>query len=139
MNSVVLIGRLVRDPELKHTPSGEAVCEFRLAVDRCGDKKDDGTWGAGFFDVSVWGRQAESCGQYLAKGRQCAVSGNLRFHEWEDKNGGGKRSKIDVRAGQVQFLGGGKSEDEDGQTSMARPAASEPSGDFDGADDDIPF
>lgn len=129
MNSVVLIGRLVRDPELRHTPSGDPVCEFRIAVDRAGDKNDDG-YGSGFFDVSAWARQAELSAQYLTKGSLVAVAGSLRFHEWEDKDTGKKRSKIDVRAGQVQFL----TPKGEGRTAAASSVDNPPS-----ADDDIPF
>lgn len=141
MNTVVLIGRLVRDPELKYTPSGAAVAEMRIAVDRAGDRQDDGSYGAGFFDVSVFGRAAENSAQYLFKGSQAGFSGALKFHEWEDQDGK-KRSKIEITAFQVQFLG---SKGDNERTPPAESGKDATAEDFDFAtpggpsDDDIPF
>lgn len=129
MNSVNLIGRLVRDPEIKYTPGGTAVCDFTLAVDRAGDKQPDETYAAGFFDVTVFGKIAENCSQYLVKGQQAGVSGSLRHHRWESKEGE-KRSKVELIAFQVKFL-----EKASGQ---GRPEF-DPGPDPTVADDDIPF
>ena len=79
INSVVLVGNLTRDPELRHTPSGTAVCSLRLAVN---SRRKDGATGQwsdkpNYFDITVWGQQGESCAQYLAKGRPVAVQGRL--------------------------------------------------------------
>ena len=101
MNTVTLIGTLTRDPELKDGQT--KVCRMRLAESN-GSKKSDNPL---FIDVAAFGRQAETCQQYLAKGRQVAVSGRLRFREWEEE-GGGKRSAHSVVADRVQFLGAGK-------------------------------
>lgn len=135
INSVVLVGRLTRDPELRFTPSGAEVCQMRLAVDRAGQKEGDEIK-AGFFDVSVWGRAANACAQYLVKGSQCGVSGSLRFREWE-ANDGTKRQAVEVNAREVQFLSS-KADRVDGQGSGPAPQTT---ADFDAgaADDDIPF
>ncbi len=105
LNSVVLIGNLVRDPELRYTPSGSAVSEFPIALNRrfktkSGEKKEEVT----FIDVVSWNRQAELCAQYLKKGRSVCVSGHLTQDRWEDKKTGQKRSTIYVTAENVQFL-----------------------------------
>lgn len=144
MNSVSVIGRLTRDPELRHTPSGESVCNFSVAVDRAGDKEEDGTYGPGFFDVTVWGRSAESCAQYLVKGQQVGVNGRLFHHRWEAADGA-KRSKVEIVAGAfgVDFLakaGEGRGDD-DGQTTfepVAQTAAAKTGGMLP-PDEDIPF
>ena len=106
LNKVLLIGNLTRDPELRYIPSGTAVAEFGLAInreylDKAGEKKED----VCFVDLVVWGRQAETCNQYLAKGRMVFIEGRLQFDQWESKEGE-KRSKLRVVADRVQFLGG---------------------------------
>ena len=102
-NKVVLIGNLTRDPELRYTPNGQAVCDFSIAINRKytvnGQEKDD----VCFVDVVVWAKQAESCGKYLHKGSSVFVEGRLRNDTWEDKEGR-KRSKLRVTAERVQFL-----------------------------------
>lgn len=137
MNSVNLVGRLVRDPELRHTPSGVSVCTMRIAVDRAGGSKD-GESKAGFFDVEAWKDQAENCARYLTKGRQVGVTGALQFREWEAQDGT-KRNAVEIRAFNVTFLG--SKEDGTGTpggSSGATPATT--NDDFGGgADDDIPF
>lgn len=135
MNSVVLIGRLVRDPETRFTPGGKTICNMRIAVDRSGDQQDDGTYGAGFFNVSCSDRTAELAAQYLVKGSQVAVSGSLRFHEWEAKDGG-KRSSVEVWGFQLQFLDSkaDREEREDGQQTTQGQQTTRPP-----VDDDIPF
>ena len=106
INRVVLVGNLTRDPELRHTPSGTAVCNLRLAVNT--RRKDEtGQWvdKPNYFDVTVWGNQGERCAQYLAKGRPVAVDGRLEWREWETPEGN-KRQAVDIVADTVQFLGG---------------------------------
>ena len=105
LNKVFLMGNLTRDPELKHIPSGTAVANFSLAVNRpykdsTGEKKED----VSFIRIVVWGRMAEVCGEYLAKGRAVLVEGRLKSRSWEATDGQ-KRSAMDVVATNVQFLG----------------------------------
>jgi single-strand DNA-binding protein len=143
INRVVLVGNLTRDPELRHTPSGTAVCSLRLAVNT---RRKDGATGEwtekpNYFDITVWGNQGESCAQYLSKGRPVAVDGRLEWREW-DAQDGTKRQAVEVIADSVQFLGG-RGEGEGGQPQFvpAGAAAQTENADFGagGADDDIPF
>ena len=106
LNKVLLIGNLTRDPELRYTPNGAAVCEFTLAMNRQwtskqGEKKEE----VCFVDIVCWARTAEICAEYLKKGRQCFVEGRMTLDRWETQDGQ-KRSKIRVTAERVQFLGG---------------------------------
>ena len=105
LNKVFLLGDLTRDPDLRALPSGSAVCEFGIAVNRRymssnGQEVEEPC----FVDIVVWGRSAESCKQYLEKGSQVMIEGRLQLDQWEDRNGGGKRSRLRVIAEQVQFL-----------------------------------
>lgn len=106
INSVVIVGNLTRDPELRATPSGTSVCSLRVAVND--QVKDPGTgeWveKPNFFTVDVFGRQADSCAQYLTRGRQVAVSGRLRWRQWETQDGQ-KREAVSIAADRVQFIG----------------------------------
>src|SRR5271170_7174233 len=106
LNKVLLMGNLTRDPEVKYTPKGTAVCDLGIAINDS-YKAQDGTIKetVTFVDVEVWGRTAENCKQYLTKGRPVFVEGQLRLDQWEQD--GQKRSKMKVRADRVQFLGGG--------------------------------
>src|SRR4051794_36062785 len=107
INRVVLVGNLTRDPELKNLPSGTNVCSLRIAVNS--RRKDEtGQWvdKPNYFSVSVFGNQAESCAQYLSKGRPVAIDGRLDWREWEAKDGSGKRESVEIVAESVQFLGG---------------------------------
>ncbi len=106
-NRVILMGNLTRDPELRYTPSGTAVSDLRLAVSTQRGRGNDRQEDTVFVDVTVWDRQAETCCEYLAKGRPVLVEGRLRMDEWEDRESGQKRSKLCVTASNVQFLGGG--------------------------------
>src|ERR1035438_2607682 len=104
-NKVLLMGNLTRDPEVKYTPKGTALANLGLAVNRrwtteTGEQKEEVT----FVDVEVWGRQAETAGQYLSKGRPVFVEGRLKLDSWEDKESGQKRNKLKVVAERVQFL-----------------------------------
>lgn len=108
LNKIFLIGNLTRDPELRYTPSGIAVANLGLAVnrkfkDKTGEWKDETC----FVTVVTWGKQAEVCNQYLQKGRPVFVEGRLQSRSWETKEGQ-KRTTIDVNAERVQFLGAPK-------------------------------
>lgn len=105
LNKVFLLGNLTRDPDLRGLPSGQSVCELRLAVGRrytnsSGQEVDDTC----FVDVIVWGRSAANCKQFLSKGSAVMVEGRLQLDTWEDRNGGGQRSRLRVVAEQVQFM-----------------------------------
>ncbi|HMC49824.1 MAG TPA: single-stranded DNA-binding protein [Solirubrobacterales bacterium] len=142
INRVVLVGNLTKDPELRHTPSGTAVCSLRLAVNTRRKDSATGEWTEkpNYFDITVWGNQGESCAQYLAKGRPVAVDGRLEWREW-DAQDGTKRQAVEIIADSVQFLGG-RTDAEGGQPQFvpAGAAAQTENADFAaGADDDIPF
>jgi single-strand DNA-binding protein len=141
INSVVLVGNLTRDPELRHTPSGTAVTTLRIAVNDRVKRGEEWQDAAYYFDVTVWGRDAENCAQYLAKGRPIGVQGKLTWREW-DAQDGTKRQAVEVTANTIQFLGGrdGGGGDAGGQF-VPQGASSQPSADFPSAaaDDDIPF
>ena len=115
MNNVVLIGRLCADPEFRYTPSGVATSSFRLAVDKglSKNKKQEmeskGEPTADFINIVVWGKQAENCANYLAKGRLVAIQGRVQSRSWETENG--RRYATEVVANQVQFLEWGKDND----------------------------
>ena len=102
LNRVVLIGRLTRDPELRFTSAGLAVTKFSLAVDRNRTNKE-GQRETDFINITVFGKQAESCAEYLSKGKLAAVDGRLQIGQYEDKDGQ-KRSSTDVIAENVRFL-----------------------------------
>jgi single-strand DNA-binding protein len=143
INRVVLVGNLTADPELRALPSGTSVCQLRVAVnDRIKDRTT-GEWTdyANYFDVSVFGGAGENCAKYLAKGRQVAVDGRLRWRQWESQDGQ-KRSKVEVVADSVQFIGpreggGGGYKGAEGPE-FNRAGLDTPEGDFQ-EDDDIPF
>jgi len=107
VNVVVITGNLTRDPELRHTGGGTAVCELRVAVNSSRKNGQTGQWEdkANYFDVVVWGAQGENCANYLSKGRPVAVEGRLDWREWEAKDGSGKRQAVSIVANRVQFLG----------------------------------
>ena len=108
LNKVILIGRLTRDPELRHTPSGVPVSKFTVAVDRPSPKeKEAENKKADFIDVVVWQKQAETCANYLAKGRLVAVEGRLQTRSYNDSNGI-RRKAAEVVAEDVRFLDGRK-------------------------------
>jgi single-strand DNA-binding protein len=118
MNSINLVGRLTRDPELRETKGDTNVCGMRLAIPR--RRNGSGEEPAPVYvDVTAFGKQAENCSEYLAKGRRIAVSGRLEYSEWTDSDGG-KHSKHEVIADQVNFLdspqNGTAAADEDGKS-----------------------
>ena len=140
INRVTLVGRLTRDPELKHLPSGTPVLEMGVAVN--GRMQDDaGNWvdKPNFFDVKVFGNQAEMLSQHLTKGRRIGIDGRLDWRSWEAQDGT-KRSKVDVVAQSVQFLDS-RQDGEGGGQYVPAGAAAPASADFPSspADDDIPF
>jgi single-strand DNA-binding protein len=143
INRVILVGNLTRDPELRHTPSGTAVCSLRLAVNSRRKDPSTGEWGEkpNYFDVTVWGNQGESCAQYLSKGRPVAVDGRLDWREYEAKDGS-KRQAVEIIADSVQFLGG-RGDSEGGQSYIPQSDVTADQSDFvkagATADDDIPF
>jgi single-strand DNA-binding protein len=166
LNKIYLMGNLTRDPELRHTPSGTAVCKIGLAVNRRfttaqGEQRDETC----YVDIEAWGRTAEQCNQYLRKGSSAFIEGRLRMDQWEDKATGQKRSRLLVHAENVQFIGGGAraggageerqfssppadvgyaggsqpaaySRSQPAQSAMPPPPAFEP---VEATDDDIPF
>lgn len=152
-NQVILMGNLTRDPELRQTPNGQSVCSFSLALNRS-YKGADGNWqeATDYIDVVAWGPLGERVAQYLSKGRPCLVNGRLQSRSWEQD--GQKRSKVEVVAQDVTFLGGGQSGEGGGSRSggdefdqSPRPSASKKKDDVVIEDigdepinlDDIPF
>jgi single-strand DNA-binding protein len=151
----VITGNLTKDPELRHTGGGTAVCELRVAVNSRRKNGQTGEWEdkPNFFDVTVWGAQGENCANYLSKGRPVAIEGRLDWREWEAKEGGGKRQAVQIIANTVQFLGsrdggsggGGNGNGGGGFTPTSDVPAD--TSDFEGAavggggnsEDDIPF
>ena len=143
INRVVVVGNLTKDPELRHTGGGTPVCSLRIAVNTR-RKDESGNWAdkPNYFTVSVFGNQAESCAQYLSKGRPVAIDGRLEWREWEAKDGGGKRESVEIVADSVQFLGSrGDGEGAGGGNQFVPAGATEGGADFPGTptDDDIPF
>jgi single-strand DNA-binding protein len=105
-NKVILLGNLTRDPEVRYTPKGSAVCDLGLAVNRAytldnGEKREEVT----FVDVVLWARLAEIAGEYLKKGRPVFIEGRLQLDTWDDKTSGQKRSKLRVIGETMQLLG----------------------------------
>ena len=148
-NKIIVVGNLGRDPELRYTPQGTAVCDFSVATnekkrDKAGEMQEVVTW----FKVTLWGKQAEVASKYLTKGKPAYIEGRLRVEEWTDRDGK-TRQTLEVNGTDLQFIGGGQndnqsshsdseSENDFSQTNDFSPetnpvAASTPS------DDDIPF
>lgn len=156
VNVVVITGNLTRDPELRHTGGGTAICKLRVAVNSRRKDGQSGEWidKPNYFDVTVWGAQGENCANYLQKGRPVAIEGRLDWREWDDQNGN-KRQSVEIIANTVQFLGsrdgapgggggqppqqnnGGFSPQSDVPADMSDYASAPASGG--GAEDDIPF
>lgn len=137
MNHVILIGRLTRDPELRYTPNGVAVANFTLAVDRpftnqAGEREAD------FIPVVVWQKLAESCANYLGKGRLCAVAGRLQVRTYEQD--GQRRYITEVVASSVQFLDRAKGAQQNAPTSAGAGSQNQAVDDFGEINlDDLPF
>ncbi len=158
-NKVILMGNLTRDPQVRYTPGGSAVAELGLAVNRSwfdkqtNSRREETT----FVDVTLWGREAEVAGEYLAKGRPVLIEGRLQLDSWDDKATGQKRSKLRVVCEHMQMLGsrgeGGGSAPGAGRSDAGESASSpesyrEPAGFNEpagggppdhGGDDDVPF
>ena len=159
LNSVHLMGNLTRDPEVRYTPKGTAVCDISLAINRLlpddgsGERREEVT----YVDVTLWGKTAENAGQYLAKGRSVFVDGRLALETWEDKQSGQKRSRLKVVAESLQFLGSrppqgatpeaptetkpadAKSANNKRQAPAGKKSKPERDPDLDAVPDDIPF
>ena len=137
------MGNLTRDPELRYTPKGTAVAKLGLAVNRSwrnaeGQQQDETT----FVDVDAFGKQAETLGQYMQKGRPILIEGRLKLDQWEDKNTGQNRSKLGVILEKFSFVGGGGQNNGNSSPSQATapPPTSEVPPFEDGpSDDDVPF
>jgi single-strand DNA-binding protein len=148
-NKVILLGNLTRDPEVRYTPKGSAVCDLGLAVNRAytlenGEKREEVT----YVDVVLWARLAEIAGEYLKKGRPVFIEGRLQLDTWDDKTSGQKRSKLRVIGETMQLLGsrpsgggGGEGGDEDRASRSPKPAAPPKSAaaPAEPDDDEIPF
>lgn len=155
-NKITIIGNLGRDPELRYTPQGVAVCDFSVAVndrkrDKAGEFQDVTTW----FKVTFWRNQAENASKYLTKGRQVYVEGRLEVEEWTDRDGKSRQTLV-IQGSELQFLGE-KGSGDDYSSSGGTGASSSDAGfaaensasrsnDFGGTDnqttptdDDIPF
>src|SRR3954465_5457020 len=148
LNKVMLIGNLTRDPEIKYTPKGTAICNIGLAINHVystdsGEKREEVT----FVDVELWGRLAEITGEYCKKGKPLFIEGRLKLDTWDDKQTGQKRSKMKVVASGMQLLG--SKEDGGPQQGSSQKPAPRPQGrpaprpvdpNLDApADDDVPF
>ena len=129
LNTVILIGRLTRDPDLRYTPSGTAVCSFSLAVDRPFTNQQ-GQREADFIDIVVWRQEAERVAQHLRKGRLTAVQGRLQIRSYETQEGQ-RRKAAEVVADRVRFLDRPRREDGAG----GQPDEQE----FGAEDQDVPF
>ena len=154
VNKVILVGNLGADPDMRYTPSGQGVCELRIATseswnDKNGQRQERTEW----HRVVVWGKRAEVCSKYLSKGRQVFVEGRIQTRTYDDKEGN-KKYITEIIAADVQFLGGGKGEGGAGGGGKGqRDDGPPPPGDGDfggyggggggggggGPDDDIPF
>ncbi|MBR2861570.1 MAG: single-stranded DNA-binding protein [Clostridia bacterium] len=140
MNRAMLIGRLTKDPELRATGSGIAVCTFTLAVDRRFANRDSQTREADFIPVVVWRAQAENCAKYLHKGSQAAICGSIQTRTY-DAPDGTKRYITEVVADEVQFLGRPNNGDNNEDAARAASLGNSPFGDNMQAveDEEIPF
>ena len=139
LNKVLLIGNLTRAPELRYTPSGTAVADLRMAVNRnystqSGEKREETC----FLTVVVWGKQAESCGEYIDKGSQIFVEGRLQTRDWESRDGQ-KRSATEVVAERVQFMSRTKGAGGAGGGAAVPATPGFAADEQHGGDDDVPF
>ncbi len=146
-NKIIAVGNLGRDPELRYTPQGNAVCDFSIATnekkrDKAGEFQDVTTW----FKVTLWGKQAENASKYLTKGRSVYVEGRLQTEEWTDRDGN-KRFSLVIQGTDMQFIGGDNrgdelSSDSTSENNFSAPSNSggiETSSSASPTDDDIPF
>ena len=133
MSKVVLFGRLTRDPELRYTTGGTAVATLSMAVNRRIKRGDNWEDEVSYFDVVTFGRRAETCSEYLKKGREVLVDGDLVQRRWETSDGQ-KRSKVEINANNVHFVGGRGDEGGSANVGSTENAGPPPID-----DDDIPF
>lgn len=139
LNKVMLIGNLTRDPELRYTPSGAAVAELGLAVNREYTKDGQRVKDVCFIDITTWSATAENCAKYLTKGSPLFVEGRLQMDSWENKQGE-KRTKLKVVAERVQFLGAPRGERAPSGAPAASPAGTAPQpAQNEHPGDDVPF
>jgi single-strand DNA-binding protein len=147
-NKIIIVGNLGRDPELRYTPQGNAVCNFSVATsekrkDKSGEWQDVTTW----FRVTLWGKQGENASKYLQKGNPVYVEGRLRVEEWTDRDGK-NRHTLEIHGTEMHFLNSGRNDEQEG----GYAGHSDPDTDFDAgstpaanlnqsvpSDDDIPF
>jgi len=150
-NKVILLGNLTRDPEVRYTPKGSAVCDLGIAVNRqytldSGEKREEVT----YVDVVLWSRLAEIAGEYLKKGRPVFIEGRLQMDTWDDKQSGQKRTKLRVVGESMQLLGsrpaataggGAESGEEDRPPRGAKPSTPppKPNQPAEPDEDEIPF
>jgi single-strand DNA-binding protein len=144
LNKVMLIGRLTRDPQLRYTPSGMAVADVDIAVNRFrrGQEGQPPQEEVCFLNVTVWGKQAENATEYLSKGSQVYIEGFLRLDTWDDKKTGEKRSKIKIVAERVQYLdprGAGRPAGGGPKPAAGKPGPTEEDESQEPPDSDIPF
>ncbi len=146
INRVIIVGRLTRDAELKYTSGGSPVAKFGIAVNRRRKVGDQWEEEANFFDVVVWGRTAEALNQYLVRGKQIGVEGELRQDRWEQD--GQKRSRVEIVASNIMLLGSRGGEGGAGPSGPGGQGGSSPKGQAGGPagaegqddfEDDIPF
>ena len=142
LNKVLLLGNVTRDPEVRYTPKGSAVCDLGVAVNRAyttdsGEKREEVT----FVDVTLWGRTAEVASEYLKKGRPVFIEGRLQMDTWDDKQTGQKRSRLRVVAENMQLLGGRPSGGTLDATAETRQSSAPPKASAASApdEDEIPF
>ncbi|HKS03837.1 MAG TPA: single-stranded DNA-binding protein [Chthoniobacterales bacterium] len=144
LNKVLLLGNVTRDPEIRYTPKGSAVCDLGVAVNRAyttdsGEKREEVT----FVDVTLWGRTAEVASEYLKKGRPVFVEGRLQMDTWDDKQTGQKRTRLRVVAENMQLLGGrpqgGGGGGADAEESRQSSSPPKKSGTPEPDEDEIPF
>ena len=149
-NKIIIVGNLGRDPELKYTPQGTAVCNFSVATnekkrDKAGDLQDVTTW----FRITLWNKQAENASKYLTKGSPVYIEGRLRIEEWTDRDGN-NRYTLEVQGTDMQFIsagnshggGSGSNDNYAGETNFSGTNESFGDGGEGGGsptDDDIPF
>ncbi len=139
VNKAILIGNLGKDPEVRFTSTGRAVARFPIATsevwtDAEGNRQERTEW----HNIIVWGKQGETCGQYLAKGRQVFVEGSIRTRSYDDKSGN-KRYVTEIVAQRIRFLGGGGGTRMAPEMESAATDEGSSSGGVPAMDDDIPF
>ena len=142
INVVMLVGRLTRDAELKYTQTGFAISKFSLAVNRRRKQGDQWIDEAHFFDLSLLGKRAEALNQYLTKGTQVAIQGELRQNRWEKD--GQSRSKVEITVNDIELLGGGRGGGQSGGSGQQNRSGGTDYGNGpipqeDNFEDDIPF